>query len=71
MTELLQKAFSEASKLPTPDQDKLAAWILDELTSEQRWAEAFAGSADVLERLADEALAEDRSIILMRQIPRG
>ncbi len=61
MTELLQKAFSEASKLPTPEQDKLAAWILEELTSEQRWTEAFAGSTDVLGRLADEALAEDRA----------
>ena len=61
MTELLQKAFSEASKLPTPEQDKLAAWILEELTSEQRWADAFAGSSDVLERLAEEALVEERA----------
>jgi hypothetical protein len=40
----------------------VAAWILEELASERRWQEAFARSADVLERLADEALAEHCAI---------
>lgn len=60
MTGLLKKAFAEASKLPKHEQDALAAWLLDELASERRWDEIFAGSADVLAQLADEALAEHR-----------
>jgi hypothetical protein len=60
VTELLQKAFDEVSKLPTTEQDDLAAWILEELASETRWAAAFAGSGNALDRLADEALAEHR-----------
>lgn len=58
MTELLEKAFSAASKLPKKEQDALATWILKELASEQRWEEAFAISAGTLASLADEALAE-------------
>ena len=61
MTELLEEAFAEASKLPAREQDALAAWILGELASEGRWAAAFADSADVLTHLADEALREHRA----------
>ena len=60
MTELLEKAFTEASKLPTQEQDALAAWILEELASEQRWEKAFAESSDVLDKLAEEAITEHR-----------
>ena len=59
MTKLLEKAFAEASRLPTTEQDAVAALILEELASERRWAEAFAKSQDKLAALADEALAED------------
>ncbi|MCI0439076.1 MAG: hypothetical protein L0177_08080 [Chloroflexi bacterium] len=58
MTELLEKAFAEASKLPEDEQEALAAWILEELASERRWAESFARSQDALAKLADEAVAE-------------
>ncbi len=58
MTELLQKAFVEASKLSQTEQDELASRILQELASERKWDEAFANSADVLEQMAKEALAE-------------
>jgi hypothetical protein len=61
MTELLEKAFTEASKLPMQEQDVLAAWILEELTSERRWEEAFVVSGDILDQLADEALTEHRA----------
>ena len=60
MTDLLQKAFAEASKLPKEEQDALAALLLDELASEQRWSNALASSQDKLSVLADEALAEHR-----------
>jgi hypothetical protein len=58
MTTLLEKAFGEAAKLSPKDQDALAAQLLADLESEQRWAEAFARSQDKLAALADEALAE-------------
>jgi hypothetical protein len=54
----LEKAFAEARRLPPEEQDELAAWLLHELASERRWQRAFAGSADLLSELADEALAE-------------
>jgi hypothetical protein len=58
MTKLLEKAFTEASKLPQQEQDMLARHVLAEIASECRWSEAFANSQDQLGRLADEALAE-------------
>lgn len=61
MTKLLEKAFSEASKLPTTEQEALGAWILEELAAESTWNTAFLGSQEALERLADEALIEHRA----------
>jgi hypothetical protein len=59
MTELLQRAFDEASKLPREQQDAIASLLLLELESEREWDRAFTGSQDALKRLADEALLED------------
>ena len=61
MTELLEKAFAEASKLPQEAQDMLAKMLLDDLAAEEKWDGTFAGSQDELAALADEALAEYRS----------
>ena len=63
MTQLLQKAFEKAAQLPQEEQDKFARFMLAELESEQRWAELFSRpeSEDLLERLADEALAAHRA----------
>jgi hypothetical protein len=58
MTKLLEQAFTEASKLPQPEQDLLARRMLADLASERRWDDAFANSQDQLGKLADEALAE-------------
>ena len=60
MTKLLKKAFEEASRLPEMDQNAFAKWVLEELHSERAWSKSFAESKDVLEKLADEALAEKR-----------
>jgi hypothetical protein len=57
MTKLLERAFREASKLPEVEQNALAKWVIEELKSEDRWEKAFAGSEDILDRLANEALA--------------
>lgn len=56
MTQLLKKAFQEASKLPVVDQNALAKWLMQELESEKRWEKMFAESEDVLDHLADAAL---------------
>jgi hypothetical protein len=56
MTKLLEKAFEVATKLPPEQQDAVAALVLDEISSEKRWDEAFAKSHDVLAALAKEAL---------------
>ena len=58
MTESLQTAFSIASRLPDTDQDVIAAWLIAELESDQRWDALFRGSQDLLADLASEALAE-------------
>jgi hypothetical protein len=61
MTKALEEAFREASKLPEAEQDALAEAIKTEISSEGEWASAFVRSHDVLERLADEALADHRA----------
>ena len=58
MTQLLKKAFEEASKLPEIEQNILAKWLINELESEKKWEKMFAESEDILDKLADEALAE-------------
>jgi hypothetical protein len=35
----------------------LAKWVIEELEAEGKWEKAFAGSEDILDKLADEALA--------------
>lgn len=57
MTKSLEAAFKAASGLPEEEQDSLAAAILAELAFDA----AIASRPDVLERLADEALAEHRA----------
>ena len=61
MTELLRKAFEEASKLPAQEQDALASVLLDEIEGEQKWDATLAETRDELAGLADAALAEHRA----------
>jgi len=60
MTQLLERAFREASKLDEQEQDAFARWMLQELESEQRWDKLFANSQAELALLANEALEEHR-----------
>ena len=60
MTSRLEEAFARAAKLSPQEQDQLAAWLLEELSSEQRWAASFARTTEQLGQLADEALGEHR-----------
>ena len=60
MTELLEKALAEVSKLPGDEQDRIARFLLLGLEDEASWDNSFASSQDALAGLADEALAEHR-----------
>ncbi len=61
MTQLLQQALAAVQKLSASDQDTIAALILEELTDEQRWEEAFARSQDQLARLAEKVRGDIRA----------
>jgi hypothetical protein len=60
MTRLLEKALREALKLPTREQNAFAKIMLEELSSERKWARKFSKSHDKLAALAAEALGEHR-----------
>ena len=53
MGRLLEKAISEASKLPDSEQEAIGAWLLAEMESEHRWGKPFARSGSALERMAE------------------
>ena len=57
----LELAFAEIEQLPPTEQNEFAAWILEELHSEQRWANLLAETGDLLSRLPHEALAEHKA----------
>jgi len=44
MTNLLDRAFKEASKLPEVEQNALAKWVPEEPEAERKWENIFAGS---------------------------
>lgn len=61
MTELLQKAIGEMTKLPEDQQDELAIWILEKLASpdlktEEEWED------EVLTEALGDALRPDGTI---------
>ncbi len=58
MTRALEKAFAEASQLASSEQDRIARWLLAEISDERAWDLKFADSQDLLAQLADEALAD-------------
>lgn len=61
MTNLLERAFAEAGKLSSAEQDLLASRLLAELGEEDDFDRAIAASANKLAILACQALAEHRS----------
>ena len=58
MTQALTSAVAKAAKLPPNEQDILAAILIEEIASENRWSQSFARSEQALESLAAEASAE-------------
>jgi hypothetical protein len=61
MSELLQKALAEVSRLSEEEQDAVAAIILDVLEDERQWEAAFAASQDQLAKLAEKVREDIRS----------
>ena len=63
MSPLLAQAFNQAQQLPEAAQEALGAILLHEMEDEKRWGELFARpeSAELLSRLADQALAGVRA----------
>ena len=55
MSTLLERAVSEAKKLPREQQDAIGSAILDEIEDDRKWEEAFARSPDKLAALAARA----------------
>jgi len=58
MTQALSAAVASAAKLPDEEQNVLAAIMLEEMESEQRWSDLFAGSQNLLEQMASEAIQD-------------
>ncbi len=46
MTSQLQRAISEAEKLPAEDQDAIAARLLAEVEDERQWSARFAATTE-------------------------
>jgi hypothetical protein len=61
MVTRLAEAFARIQEMNEAAQEHWAEWILAELESEKRWDELFAKSQDLLEEMADRALAEERA----------
>jgi hypothetical protein len=61
MTQLLEQAIEQVKKLPTTEQDAIAARILEEIADERRWDAAFAGSQPQLKRLVAKVREDIRA----------
>jgi len=58
MTQALSAAVATAAQLPEEEQDALAAILLEEMESEERWSTLFANSQNLLERMAKKAIQD-------------
>ena len=58
MTKLLEKAFTQVSKLPKASQDAIATIVLEELEDEQKWEAFFRNSQDALSKISAKVRKE-------------
>jgi hypothetical protein len=61
MTARLKDAFDKASQLPAAAQEQLAEQLMDEIEGEMKWDATLDGSQDLLEKMAAEAIENDRA----------
>jgi CHASE3 domain sensor protein len=63
MTQLLEKAFTEAQKLSNDLQDEIAHQLLEDIQNELEWMETLANpdiDLNVLQEMAKAALVEEQ-----------
>jgi hypothetical protein len=60
VTKAPEEVLRQVSRFPEAEQDALAEAIKAEIGAEKDWDQSFDGSPDVLDRLADEAIADHR-----------
>ncbi|HLA84654.1 MAG TPA: hypothetical protein VJL29_07660 [Thermoguttaceae bacterium] len=70
MTSLLERAFAEAGKLSSAEQDVLAARLLAELGVDDEFDRDIAASTDKLAMLARQAAAEHKAGLTQELDPR-
>ncbi len=58
MTNQLESAIKQLSKLPEKEQNHMAKWIMAEINSEEKWNKLFSESENQLNALAEEALSD-------------
>jgi hypothetical protein len=58
MTQALEAAIASAAKLPPDEQDALAALLVAEMASEERWSDLFSQSQGLLAEMAQQALLD-------------
>ncbi|SMO40477.1 hypothetical protein [Gracilimonas mengyeensis] len=58
MSETIEKALKEFSNLADDEKESFAAFILEEMKSEERWNELYKSSQKTLTNVAEEALKE-------------
>lgn len=63
ITQLLEEAFSQATKLPSEEQDALASLMMEEMSAKKKWDDAFSNSQDRLSEMGQQALAEHKTAI--------
>ena len=61
MSQLLERAVEAVRMLPDPEQDAIAALILEEIEDDRRWEQAFARSPEKLTALAARAAEQVRA----------
>ncbi len=61
MSKLLEQAIEEARKLPEDAQETLAWVMLEEIDDQRRWDELFLQPSEIIERMSEQALEEDRA----------
>lgn len=61
MVARLKNAFEKASQLPAAAQEELAAQLLEDIEGESSWDQTLAGSQELLDRMAKQALDARRA----------
>jgi hypothetical protein len=55
MTQMLEKAFAKAAKMPAELQEQLAEQLLEDIEGEMKWYSTLRKSQKLLERMARDA----------------